>query len=141
MARETLVRMWDDLDKSQLADTTRELGWDGQIYVLDLTEEHAEELQSLLQPYLDSAHERLRWTKGRRGARGATSAPVTQSGRGTSSSTRSFGDKETRAAIRQWGRDNGYEVSDRGFLPSSLVEAYQEAHEKRRPRGSRKRAQ
>jgi hypothetical protein len=32
------------------------------------------------------------------------------------------------AALRSWARDNGYTVSDRGRVASSIVEAYEAAH-------------
>lgn len=35
---------------------------------------------------------------------------------------------EGRAAIRQWGWDNGHDVAERGALPKSLIEAYEQAH-------------
>ena len=33
-------------------------------------------------------------------------------------------DREQMQAIREWGRANGYEVSDRGRIPAALLEAY-----------------
>ncbi len=33
-------------------------------------------------------------------------------------------DREQNQAIRVWARKNGYEVSDRGRIPSEVVEAY-----------------
>ncbi|WP_458864192.1 Lsr2 family DNA-binding protein [Mycobacteroides abscessus] len=32
------------------------------------------------------------------------------------------------AAIRQWARKNGYEVSDRGRIKAEVVEAFEAAH-------------
>nr|WP_330359970.1 histone-like nucleoid-structuring protein Lsr2 [Mycobacteroides abscessus] len=36
--------------------------------------------------------------------------------------------KEQLAAIRQWARKNGYEVSDRGRIKAEVVEAFEAAH-------------
>jgi hypothetical protein len=30
--------------------------------------------------------------------------------------------------VRSWARDNGYQISERGRIPSSVIEAYQAAH-------------
>jgi hypothetical protein len=37
-------------------------------------------------------------------------------------------DREQAGAIREWARRNGHQVSDRGRIPSSVVEAYESAH-------------
>jgi hypothetical protein len=46
--------------------------------------------------------------------------------RGTASTGRASRDQNQ--AIREWASKNGYEVSERGRIPSSIVEAY---HSKR----------
>ncbi len=37
-------------------------------------------------------------------------------------------DREQSKAIREWARGQGLEVSDRGRIPTSVTEAYQQAH-------------
>jgi hypothetical protein len=37
-------------------------------------------------------------------------------------------DREQASAIREWARKNGHNVSDRGRIPASVVNAYEEAH-------------
>jgi hypothetical protein len=37
-------------------------------------------------------------------------------------------DKSQLAAIRDWARQNGYEVSDRGRVPRSIVDEFNAAH-------------
>lgn len=32
------------------------------------------------------------------------------------------------SAVREWARENGYSVSDRGRIPQNVVSAYAEAH-------------
>lgn len=118
MAREVLIRMTDDLDRSKTADEAIELGIDGHIYVIDLTTAHAKELRELLEPYLSSAHERAKWPKS---ARVKSEPPPPRS---TTAAT----DKQTRREIRDWARQNGHDVKDRGYLPTEIVEAYSKAH-------------
>ena len=48
------------------------------------------------------------------------------SGRGARSRRRS-GDNRT-AEIREWARQNGHKVNERGRIPASVVEAYEKAH-------------
>jgi nucleoid-associated protein Lsr2 len=36
--------------------------------------------------------------------------------------------REETAAIRQWARENGHQVNERGRIPKSVVEAYQAAN-------------
>jgi hypothetical protein len=36
--------------------------------------------------------------------------------------------REETAAIRGWARENGHQVSDRGRIPKSVIEAYQAAN-------------
>ena len=36
--------------------------------------------------------------------------------------------REQAGAIRDWARKNGHNVSDRGRIPASVVNAYEEAH-------------
>ncbi|MCT1689611.1 Lsr2 family protein, partial [Brevibacterium sp. p3-SID960] len=38
------------------------------------------------------------------------------------------GSRSDTAQIRKWAQDKGYEVSDRGRIPSEIVEAYDNAH-------------
>jgi hypothetical protein len=35
--------------------------------------------------------------------------------------------REETAAIREWAREHGHQVSDRGRIPKSIIEAYQAA--------------
>jgi hypothetical protein len=36
--------------------------------------------------------------------------------------------REQTRAIRDWARQNGYELSDRGRIPSTVIEAFEAAH-------------
>jgi hypothetical protein len=34
-------------------------------------------------------------------------------------------DRERSAAIREWARQHGFEVADRGRIPANVIEAYE----------------
>jgi hypothetical protein len=36
--------------------------------------------------------------------------------------------REQTKAIRDWARQNGYELSDRGRIPATVIEAFEAAH-------------
>ncbi|MFC4003945.1 Lsr2 family protein [Prauserella oleivorans] len=112
MAQKVLVSLVDDLDGSE-ADETVEFGLDGVSYEIDLSAENAEELRDALAQYVE--HARRAGGRKRSGGR-AAAAKVP----GRSAAV----DREQNQAIRAWARKNGFDVSDRGRIPSEVVEAY-----------------
>lgn len=110
MARKVQVSLVDDLDESD-ADETVSFALDGATYEIDLSEKNAAALRDALATYV--AH-------GRRAGRTA-SAPRASRGSGRV-------DREQTQAIREWARKNGHQVSDRGRIPSTVLEAYNSAH-------------
>ena len=115
MAKQVITLLTDDLDGGE-ADRTVEFGLDGVNYTIDLSEKNAGKLRKALDPYLAVATRAGRGGGDGRAAR-RTAPPV---------SVRSSRDQNQ--AIREWANKNGYEVSERGRIPSSIVEAY---HNKR----------
>lgn len=111
MAQKVLVSLVDDLDGSE-ADETVEFGLDGISYQIDLSAENASELRDALAQYIEHA----RRAGGRKRAAGR--APATVSTRPATV------DREQNQAIRAWARKNGFNVSDRGRIPTEVVEAY-----------------
>lgn len=109
MARKTFVELIDDTDGSK-ADETVTFSLDGVGYEIDLTADNARRLRDELGTWISTA----RKVSGRRTAR--TSSP--------SSST----SPEETARIREWARENGYQVSDRGRIAGEIRSAYQAAH-------------
>jgi hypothetical protein len=112
MAKQVITLLTDDLDGGE-ADRTVEFGLDGVTYTIDLSDKNAGKLRKALDPYLAVATRAGRSggdsrSAGRRGA----AAPTGRSGR------------EQNQAIREWATKNGYEVSERGRIPSSVVEAF-----------------
>lgn len=117
MARKVQVILSDDLDDSISADETVSFALDGTTYEIDLSEKNASEMRDVLGKYVSAARK-----VSSRGARA--------SGSGRSRATGGGGrmDREQAGAIRDWARKNGHEVSDRGRIPASVVEAYEAAH-------------
>ena len=118
MARKVQVILSDDLDDSIAADETVTFALDGTTYEIDLSEKNAEELRNVFGKYVSAAR--------KVSSRSASRA----SGAGRSRATGGGGrmDREQAGAIRDWARKNGHEVSDRGRIPASVVEAYEGAH-------------
>ena len=61
---------------------------------------------------------------GRRRSGGAGSGPA-RAGARTASKGRATIDREQNQAIRDWARERGMKVSDRGRIPAAVLEAYQ----------------
>jgi hypothetical protein len=102
VAQRRHVIVTDDLDGSEGAKTYR-FAWQDAAYEVDLSDTHRDKLLRALAPYIDA---------GRRvgGGRRATTSTRTTS--------------EDRAAVRAWARANGHEVSDRGRIPTAVLDAY-----------------
>ena len=56
----------------------------------------------------------------RRFGRGSVGRP-----RGIGGASRSASDRDRNAAIREWARQEGHQVADRGPIPASVIEAYE----------------
>jgi hypothetical protein len=109
MSRVTEVRLVDDIDGSKAAETVS-FGLDRRMYELDLSEKNAGKLRDALAPFVASA----RRAGGRRRSNGGsrmTEKPAT--------------DRERTAAIREWAREHGHKIADRGRIPASVIEAYE----------------
>ena len=115
MAKQIITVLTDDLDGGD-ADRTVEFGLGGVNYTIDLSERNAGKLYKILEPYL-SAGTRVGRTS-RIDGRGSRQAPA--------ASSRS--NRDQNQAIRDWAGKNGYEVSERGRIPTSIVEAYHQAN-------------
>jgi Lsr2 len=96
----------DDIDGGEAEGTVR-FGLDGADYEIDLSVAHSEELHKALAPYI--AHARKAGGT-RRAARGRRNA--------------SAGDTHK---VREWAREQGIEIKERGRVPADIVEKYREA--------------
>lgn len=115
MARQVTTQLVDDIDGSVIDEKsgeTIEFAVSGVEYVIDLKDKNATEFHRKLDYYIKHAT--------RVGGRKRTAAA-------SSTSTAKRDPAQTRA-IRQWAADEGYEISDRGRIPESIVAAYDAAH-------------
>lgn len=115
--RETVVYSCD-LHDGDMTDgvTTVTFGLDGQAYEVDACEEHREQLQDAFAPYVGAAR--------KAGGSGATPRRASR----TASRPASGGsDRDEVQRIREWAREHGHKVSERGRLSSSVLEAYRAA--------------
>lgn len=115
MAKKVTVTLVDDFDGDSPAEETVEFGLDGKNFEIDLSTDHAGELRSDLQRWIDKARP-VSASRRRGSAAGAT-------GNGRPRVTREQG-----AAIREWARRNGETVSSRGRIPHDVVEKFNKAH-------------
>jgi hypothetical protein len=116
MAKQVVTLLTDDLDGSK-ADRSVEFGLDGVNYTIDLSERNAGKLRKALEPYLSA---------GTRVGRGGVDRRGAARGRGSAAGGRTS--REQNQAIREWAGKTGYEVSERGRIPTSVVEAFEQAH-------------
>lgn len=115
MAKQVITLLTDDLDGGA-ADRTVEFGIDGVTYTIDLSEKNVGKLRKALDTYIDA---------GSRVGRGAGGEPRRGGRRrnaGGPSPVRSSRDENR--AIREWAVKNGYNVSERGRIPASVIVAY-----------------
>jgi hypothetical protein len=102
----------DDIDGGPAEGTVR-FSLDGTEYEIDLNAKHSEELRSALGKY--ATHARKVGGAARRGGRAAGRA-----GRGA-------GSAQNTTEIRNWARENGIDIKDRGRVPADVVAKYQAA--------------
>jgi nucleoid-associated protein Lsr2 len=110
MAKQVITVLTDDLDGGD-ADRTIGFGLDGVNYAIDLSEKNTGKLRKALEPYLTAAT-RI----GRTGAHGRIASRTT--------ATPARSNRDQNQAIREWAVKNGYQVSERGRIPASIVEAF-----------------
>ncbi|HHX84299.1 MAG TPA: Lsr2 family protein [Actinomycetales bacterium] len=113
MAQQYQVQYIDDIDGTELGAeaNTIAFAFDGREYSIDLSDENAEAFREAIAPYIDAA-QRVGATTRRRTARKS-------SAKGSGVDTK---------AVRAWARENGYEVSERGRIPATVMAAYAEAN-------------
>lgn len=110
MAQRVQILLEDDVDGSEAVETIN-FGVDGVSYEIDLSAANAAKLRDDFAEWV--AHARR--VRGRRQT-GARSGHPTRVSR------------TDLAKVREWGRNNGYKVSDRGRVSAEVQEAYAKAH-------------
>ena len=110
MAQKVNIILIDDLDGSDATETVT-FGLDGSTYEIDLNDRNAAALRDALAGYVGHARKVT-------GSKRAGGARKTSTG----------GSGVDPKAVREWARKNGHEVSERGRVPASVIEAYQAAN-------------
>jgi sRNA-binding protein len=105
MSQKVQVLLEDDLTGGQAQETIR-FGLDGTSYEIDLNRRNAKKLRLSLEEYVKHAR-RIR-ARGRRRQRAAR--------------------RERSADIRRWAKESGIQISDRGRIPTDVVEQYERTH-------------
>lgn len=109
MAQKIQTLFVDDIDGSEAEGTVR-FGLDGAQYEIDLSTIHAEELRSVLAPYTRAGRKVA--AVARRTGRGPAKAAVN-----------GFSTNE----IRDWAKENGLEIKDRGRVPADVITKFRAA--------------
>ena len=107
MAQQIHTLFIDDIDGGPAEGTVR-FGLDGTDYEIDLSAAHNEELHKVLAGYV--THARKAAGTARRGPRGRRGA----------------GPFDTRK-VREWAKDQGIDIKERGRVPAEVVEKYKAA--------------
>lgn len=114
MARKIMHQLVDDIDGTVLevgdGETVR-FSLDGVAYEIDLTDDNADRLRDALAPFI---------TAGRRISAGSVERAPAR--------TQQRSGQRDYAPVRAWAAENGYEISERGRIPASILEAYEAAH-------------
>lgn len=109
MAKQTITKLIDDLDKGE-ADETVKFGLDGVQYEIDLSAKNAAKLRETLDPYV-RAGSKLGRAAGMVSTRRRGGAPATT-------------DRAQNKAIREWAKSKNKKISDRGRIPEEIVAEY-----------------
>ena len=108
MAQKVNIVLVDDLDGSEATETVT-FGLDGTTYEIDLNDKNAAKLRDALAGFV--GHSRKVGSGPRRGKKSAASP-----------------DGASAKEIRDWARDNGHDVPDRGRVSADVRAAYDKAH-------------
>lgn len=103
----------DDLTGEEIPEdeaVSLQFTYGGQAYEIDLSSRNAKKLDDFMAPYIDKAR-RVRDSSPKR-----RNQPV------------DFSQARDLDAVRKWARENGYEVSDRGRIAKTVLDAYDKAN-------------
>lgn len=115
MAQRVQVILEDDLDGGS-ADETVTFALDGTAYEIDLKSANADKLRDMLAPFVEKGRKQSGRLTGSRRSPGRTAGrPQQPAGADT-------------AKIRNWAKEHGYQVNDRGRVPNNIREAYEAAN-------------
>jgi nucleoid-associated protein Lsr2 len=110
VAQKVSVTYACDYDRKEIPkgqERTRVFGLDGHDYEIDLCKKHSDKLEEILKRYSACA----RKAAARRGRR----------------RRRTAAHRQRSAQIRAWAKRHGFQVSDRGRIPTDIVNNYETA--------------
>jgi hypothetical protein len=114
MATVTRTYMVDDLDGSAEDVENIQFSLDGDHFEIDLSAANAARLREKLERFIEAGHHVKEQKPKRRGPQQViTTAAVS---------------KEHTQAIRHWAKEHGYQVSERGRIPTTIRKAFEAAH-------------
>lgn len=113
MAQKVITEFIDDIDGSP-AERTFTFAVDGTNYEMDLSTENIAEFKAAIGGFIESARKIKGSNNGRRN-RSAGASGGRQS-------------REQTQAVREWARGQGHNISNRGRIPSSIQQAFDQAH-------------
>ncbi|MCA1703478.1 MAG: Lsr2 family protein [Actinobacteria bacterium] len=113
MAQKVIREFIDDIDGSE-AERTFTFAVEGTSYEIDLSSQNIKEFNEAIAGFVESARKIKASGPGRRAPKTSTS----DSGR----------PREQTQAVRQWARQQGHSINDRGRIPASIQQAFDQAH-------------
>ena len=114
MAQKVIREFVDDIDGSE-AERTFTVAVDGTHYEIDLSTQNIKEFHEAIAGFVESA----RKVKASGNSRRARKASTSDSGRS----------REQTQAVREWARQQGHSVNDRGRIPAAIQQAFDQAHQ------------
>jgi hypothetical protein len=111
MARTTITQITDDIDGSSNAEEVS-FSFMGVDYTIDLAKKNRAAFEKALKPYVEAG------TRVSRRARASSQSKKSSAKSATGTDLR---------AVRAWAAENGHEVSARGRIPRTILEAYKDA--------------
>ena len=111
MAQKVHIVLVDDLDGSEATESVS-FALDGTSYEIDLNDTNAAALREALSGYIGHAR---KVAAARRNGRKSSSAAAPSDG-------------PSAKEIRDWARENGYDVPDRGRVSADVRQAFDAAH-------------
>jgi len=105
VAQRVTVEMTDDIDGTEAAETIA-FRVDGTAYEIDLSNKNAAKMRQVFGRYTEHARKA---TGGRRAGRPRR-------------------DRHLSSGVREWAKQQGIQVSERGRIPASVVSQYEKAH-------------
>ena len=123
MAQKVQVVLTCDLhDDEAPAVETVAFGFDGHSYAFELCQQHLDEFQNTMQGYIAAARKGEPPSANRRRRTNAASSSGAERARPANPTGAPLSE------VREWARQNGHQVSSRGRVPASVIEAYNAAH-------------